>query len=593
MDGQILTCAPTVIVAPWANVNWSLANAYVRRMQARIVKATQEGKWNKVKALQRLLTASFYGKALAVRRVTENRGKRTAGVDKVTWSTPVAKFEAIGSLRRHGYHPQPLRRIYIPKSDGKMRPLSIPTMKDRAMQALYLLALDPVSEEISDEQSYGFRKGRSTHDAIAQCFLNARFHGITKETSAGEPIQPANTHSTRKSAEWILEADIKGCFDNISHDWLLNNVPMDKVMLRKWLKAGYMEGSALSPTEQGTPQGGIISPVLANFALNGMAKTLKDLLKGPSQTKKAKVNLVRYADDFVITGVSKELLEETIRPAIEKFLAVRGLELAPEKTKITHITDGYDFLGQNVRRYGRKLLITPSRKNVKTFLEKVRRLIVELRSATQETVIKLLNPVIKGWAIYHRGVVAKKIFADVDSEIWRALWRWAKRRHPMKGARWIKKRYFHRVGSRDWMFRVENKKIQADGTTQTYYSELFSASSLPIERHTKIKSEANPYDPEWEEYFEKRDFDRTLKSLEGRKKVARMWISQDGKCLHCGEPLLIDEVLHRHHLEEKSKGGSDKLSNLVLLHDICHRQVHQRGIKLQKPIFGNRGFVEA
>jgi RNA-directed DNA polymerase len=248
MDGQAMPCAPTEIVAPWSSIDWSKAIGYVRRMQARIVKATQEGRWNKVKTLQRLLTNSFSGKAIAVRRVTENRGKRTAGVDGETWSTPVSKFEAISRLKRHGYHPMPLRRIYIPKSNGKMRPLSIPTMLDRAMQALYLLALDPVSETISDEQSYGFRKGRSTHDAIGQCYLNARFWGNPADKAA------------KKSAEWILEGDIKGCFDNISHDWLLSNVPMDKEVLRKWLKAGYLEGGAISPTDQGTPQGGIITP---------------------------------------------------------------------------------------------------------------------------------------------------------------------------------------------------------------------------------------------------------------------------------------------------------------------------------------------
>jgi RNA-directed DNA polymerase len=341
MNGQS-TCAPTDAPTPWHSINWAKAYGYVRRMQARIVKATQAKRWNKVQVLQRLLTCSFYGKALAVRRVTENQGKRTPGVDEVTWSTPAAKSKAICSLKRHGYRPMPLKRIYIPKSNGKMRPLSIPTMRDRAMQALHLLALDPVSETISDEQSYGFRKARSTHDAIAQCYLNARFNG---SPSAVGP---------RRSAEWILEADIQGCFDNIDHDWLLANVPMDKVMLKKWLSAGYMEGNVVNPTQRGTPQGGIISPVLANFALNGLEDALRKAFSNQSQLDKAKVNLVRYADDFVITGVSREILEDRIRPAVEQFLAIRGLTLSPEKTKITHISDGYDFLGQNVRRYNKK-----------------------------------------------------------------------------------------------------------------------------------------------------------------------------------------------------------------------------------------------
>lgn len=387
MSGQ-LTCA-LADMTPWHGINWAEAYEHVRRMQIRIVKATQEKRWNKVKALQRLLTSSFYGKALAVRRVTENQGKRTPGVDGATWSTPAAKMDAVYSLRRKGYRPLPLKRIYIPKSNGKMRPLSIPTMRDRAMQALHLLALDPLSETISDEQSYGFRKARSTHDAIAQCYLNARYHGNP------------NDKGVRRSAEWIREADIQGCFDNIDHDWLLANVPMDASILRKWLRAGCLEGNVFAPTQKGTPQGGIISPVLANFALNGLEEALRLELGSRDRCIKAKVNLVRYADDFVITGVAKELLEVRIKPAVERFLAGRGLLLSPEKTKISHITEGYDFLSQNIRRYDSKLLITPSRKNVKALLQKVRGLVKELGAAPQSKVIEVLNPVIDGWARYH------------------------------------------------------------------------------------------------------------------------------------------------------------------------------------------------
>lgn len=269
-------------------------------MQARIVKATQDGRWNRVKALQRLLATSFYGKALAVKRVTENQGKRTPGVDRVLWSTPDAKYMAIGTLKRRGYQPLPLKRIYIPKSNGKLRPLNIPTMRDRAMQALHLLALDPVCETISDTQSYGFRKERSTHDAVAQCFMNARYHGNPKDRGA------------RVSAQWILEADIRGCFDNIDHAWLLQHVPTDKAVLAKWLRAGYLKEGVFAKTTEGTPQGGIISPVLANFALNGLDKVLSSAFKNASQRVAHKVNLVRYADDFVITGVSREVLQEDL-----------------------------------------------------------------------------------------------------------------------------------------------------------------------------------------------------------------------------------------------------------------------------------------
>jgi RNA-directed DNA polymerase len=233
-------CAPSREAIPWHSLDWTKCYRHVKRLQARIVKATQEGRWGKVKALQWLLTHSLSGKALAVNRVTENKGKDTPGVDGETWSTPEAKTDAMASLRRKGYQPQPLRRVYIPKANGKQRPLGIPTLKDRAMQALHLLALDPVSETTADRNSYGFRKARSAHDALEQCFA-----------ALGKPS---------KSAQWVLDADIKGCFDNIDHDWMLTHIPMDTQVLRKWLKAGYVERTSLFPTEVGTPQGGIITP---------------------------------------------------------------------------------------------------------------------------------------------------------------------------------------------------------------------------------------------------------------------------------------------------------------------------------------------
>jgi RNA-directed DNA polymerase len=257
----------------WQTINWSKAHQQVRRLQARIVQATQAGRWGKVKTLQRLLTHSFSGKALAVLRVTTNRGKRTPGVDGSWWDTPEKKATAIRTLRQRGYHPRPLRRVYIPKQSGKKRPLGIPTMLDRAMQALYLLALDPIAETTADPNSYGFRQGRSTADAIEQCF---------------------KVLARNDRAAWVLEGDIKGCFDNLSHAWLLAHVPMDKAILHKWLNAGYMEHHVFNATTAGTPQGGICSPVLANLALDGLEHHLKRL-----KVRGGKINVVRYADDFV------------------------------------------------------------------------------------------------------------------------------------------------------------------------------------------------------------------------------------------------------------------------------------------------------
>jgi len=254
----------------WYDIEWEKVHRNVSRLQARIVKATQEGRWGKVKALQHLLTRSFSGKALAVKRVTENQGKNTPGVDGEVWNTPAKKMKAVHELRQRGYQPQPLRRVYIPKSSGKMRPLGIPTMKDRAMQALYLLALDPIAETQADPNSYGFRKERCQADAIAQCF---------------------NILSRKDRASWILEGDIRACFDNISHKWLLENIPIEKSILRRWLKAGYVEQYILHPTEAGTPQGGIISPALMNMALDGLERYLNENLPRYHKGQRVKVNL--------------------------------------------------------------------------------------------------------------------------------------------------------------------------------------------------------------------------------------------------------------------------------------------------------------
>ena len=285
------TCAPSERSVDWHSINWVKCHANVRRLQRRIVKATQQGRWGKVKALQRLLTTSFSGKALAVKRVTENQGKRTPGVDKETWSTPNDKTKGLLSLQRHGYRPSPLRRVYIPKANGKKRPLGIPTIKDRAMQALYLLALEPIAETLADPNSYGFRPGRSTADATQQCF---------------------QTLAKADRAQWILEGDIKGCFDNISHEWLLANIPTDKTILKKWLKSGFLENQIWYDSYSGTPQGGIISPVLANLTLDGLETLIKRHFPKEiwhhGKRHYPKVNLIRYADDFVITGESKELL---------------------------------------------------------------------------------------------------------------------------------------------------------------------------------------------------------------------------------------------------------------------------------------------
>jgi RNA-directed DNA polymerase len=354
--------------------------------------------------------------------------------------------------------------------------LTVSTMLDRAMQALWLAALEPVAETTADKNSYGFRPRRSAADAIEQCFC-----ALAK----------------RDSAQWVLEGDIRGCFDHISHSWLQEHIPMDKIVLHKWLQAGFIDQGVLFPTEAGTPQGGIASPVLANMALDGLEEAVRSAL-GPSRHARqpAKAHVVRYADDFIVTGATREVLEQQVKPAVEKFLATRGLQLAPEKTLITHISRGFDFLGQNVRKYGNKLLIKPARKSVKALLEKVGEVVIKNQAETQAQVIMQLNPILRGWAMYHRHVVSAAIFSKIDHLVWTKLWEWAKRRHPNKRSRWIKARYFERQGQRDWVFACRGTPADL-----AFRPILFRLGEVRIKRHTKVRSEANPFDPIWTDYF--------------------------------------------------------------------------------------------
>ena len=545
-------------VNDWHSVKWRSVNQNVRRLQARIVKATQAKRWNKVKALQHLLTHSLSGKLFAVKQVTENSGKRTSGVDQITWETPEKKIKAVHSLKSRGYKPLPLKRVFIPKPNGKMRPLGIPTMKDRAMQALYLLALDPIAETTADPNSYGFRKGRSTADAIEQCYIAL---------------------ARKDRAEWILEGDIFGCFDNISHEWLLQNVPIDKAILRQWLKAGYLDKFVFNRTEEGTPQGGIISPVLANLVLDKLETELRNCFPKQKQKTDKSVNFVRYADDFIITGKTKELLEMEVKPLVENFLNERGLELSAEKTKVTNIADGFDFLGQNVRKYKGKMLVKPSQKNIHSFIEKVRNIIRTHQTATAGNLIRLLNPVIRGWANYHSQVVSSEVFGKMDNAIFKALWQWSQRRHPNKNRWWIKDKYFATRGGDRWVFygQVTDK----EGKSKNLH--LFKARSVPIKRHVKVRGEANPYSPEWETYFERRIDVQMEANLQGYKRLLSLWREQNGICPVCDEKITKITGWHSHHLIYRVHGGADGNNNRVLLHPNCHRQVHSKGLEVVKP----------
>lgn len=476
----IFTGASSAITSQtWDSLSWKKINSQVTRLQMRIAKAEREGKKGRVKALQRILTCSFYSRCLAVRRVVLNKGRTTPGVDGIIWRTSKQKIQAVLSLKRRGYNPLPSKRIYVAKKQkGKFRPISIPTMKDKAMQALWLMALIPIAEERADPNSYGFRLKRSTQDAREQCF---------------------NVLSRKNSAPWVFEGDIFSCFNKISHQWLLENIPMDKQILRKFLKAGYMEKQRLYPTELGTGQGSIISPTLALMALSGIEQKLRSSRK--RERDKEKINFISYADDFVITGNSPELLAEKVIPIVIESLKEVGLELSQEKSRITHIDKGFNFLGFNVRKYRGVLLIKPSKYNINAFLEDIRSTIKANYSAKTENLINLLNPKIRGWANYFRGSVSSKVYSYIDSMIYKALKAWMLHRHPNKRKSWIVGKYFIRCKLSNWNFyaMIKDKK----GNKIPLY--LYNASKTPIKRHIKIKSEAHPYDPKFRDYFKHRE----------------------------------------------------------------------------------------
>ena len=455
----------------WETIDWSKAEREVKRLQRRIAQAVRDKRWGKVRVLCRILTRSRSAKWLAVRRVITNKGARTPGVDNILWRSPQQFWEAAQSLTRRGYRAQPLRRVYIVKRNGKLRPLGIPTMKDRAMQALYALALEPIVECRADPNSYGFRPYRSTHDAIEQLVICL---------------------SRRCSGQWVLEGDIKACFDEIGHQWLLEHVPMDREILRQWLKAGFVEKGRLFPTQAGTPQGGIASPLLANWTLDGLEATVKGLFG-----YRPKVHVIRYADDFVVVAETKEILEQTVKPAIQKFMAERGLRLSEEKTVITHIHEGFDFLGKTVRKFNTQLIVQPSKAAAKSVVEKLGTLLRQSRSIPYAVLLRKLNRLLRGWGNYHRFTSSSRVFSRVDYYLLQGIWRWIKRQHKGKRLRKHLSKYFAKG-----LWTHSAWTTDAKGSAKLI--QLVRLTALGLRRHIKVRGAANPYDPQYSDYFRMR-----------------------------------------------------------------------------------------
>jgi len=475
---SVKRCA-SFTVEQWLDFNWKQAAKLVFSLQRRIAEAVKQNRYNKVKVLQRILVNSKSAKALAVKQVTQNKGKRTAGIDKKLWNKTYQKANAVGTLTTVGYKSLPLRRIHILKKNGKTRPLGIPTMKDRAMQSLFKMALEPISETLADTCSHGFRMYRSCHDAVANLF---------------------QILCRKNSPVFILEADIKGCFDNISHTWIKDNIPLDKKVLTTWLKSGFIEKQKLFPTHAGTPQGGIISPVLANMTLDGLQKHIYQAVGiNFSPTKrilknKYQIHLVRYADDFIVTANNAEILQSKIIPAIDEFLSIRGLELSSEKTVITNINKGFNFLGFNFKKYNEKLLIKPSKQSIKSVKSKIADITQKLSSAKTDEYITTTNSVLRGWGYYFRTVVAKETYTKIDSFMFNRIVRWCKRRHPRKQWYWIKQKYFQTIEKSNWVFTGEKQNI-------------FKLSKIQIRRQIKIVGTANPFTDI--EYFAERKLRKT------------------------------------------------------------------------------------
>jgi RNA-directed DNA polymerase len=568
-------------ILAWNSIDWKSINLYISKLQQYIYKASSNGDIKRVRSLQHALIHSKAAKLLAVRRVTQdNLGKRTAGVDGIKNITPSARLALANGLKLTGKS-QPARRVWIPKpGTEEKRPLGIPTLHDRALQALVKLALEPEWEARFEPNSYGFRPGRSTHDAIKQIKI-----------------------SLDKKAKYVLDADIAKCFDTIDHNALLEKLGLQGQLRRQiaaWLQAGVLNGDIFEKTERGTPQGGVISPLLANVALHGMETFLKEHMrqyssmrwKGGYPMKSSErirsLSIIRYADDFVIMHENKAVLLE-IRALLETWLSTMGLELKESKTRLTHTLDpelsedrtaGFDFLGYHIqhrestrRSYknlgkslGYRTVIIPSKNSCKKYQTKLDTLIRTTNS--QINLIQELNPIIRGWSRYfsvssaHEGY---NILKKQDYLLYIKLRRWAYRlTHSHKVGLF---KFWRKIGMRKWVFSTLSSCESRE--TGLILAQAIDVS-VSIDNYVKVRGNASPYDGNYV-YWTRRM--KRFGILPTRK--AKLLRSQDGKCSFCGEYFKNGDVLHEHHIIPLNSGGSNSLINLQLVHSYCHHRIHR------------------
>ncbi len=546
----------------WKHLPWGKIQRKVFKLQKAIYNAVQSENCRKARRLQRLLHKSWYARLLAVRKVTQdNQGKKTAGVDGVKSLSQTQRFLLAETLSAR-LSVKPLRRVWIPKPGrDEKRPLGIPTMRDRAHQALVKLGLEPYWEARFEAESYGFRPGRSAHDAINAIFNKAL-----------------------RKPQYVLDADIAKCFDQINHDYLLSKLDCPSVYkrsIRQWLKAGVMDNGVFESTEAGTPQGGVISPLLANVALHGMIESVVNSFPN-TRTINGKLHLsyrpkiIRYADDFVVMANHPEVILEA-QDLIKDWLKPVGLTLKPEKTRLCNTLSewndekpGFDFLGFNVRHYpcsvhkgvnagqagGIKpyqLNIKPTQKAIRTHYDALKGIIKTYRTAPQAALIKHLNPVIRGWSNYYSSVVSKTTFSKLDYLAWKALRAWTKSR--CGKVSYNKLRNYYSFGANgQWTFQT------AGGL------RLITHAETPITRFTKVKGSKSPYDGDWT-YWSK----RMSKGYPGvGTRLTKLLKRQKGRCTHCGQYFTSDDLIEVDHIEPRSKGGKDVYANLQALHRHCH-----------------------
>jgi RNA-directed DNA polymerase len=566
------------LTTDWNQIDWGTVEVQVFKLQKRIYRASQSGDVAKVHKLQRLLLRSWNARLLAVRRISQdNQGKHTAGINGYKSLTPKQRLTLAENLTLNEKG-SPLRRVWIPKPGRtEKRGLGIPTMEDRARQSLLKLALEPEWEAKFEPNSYGFRPGRSCHDA-------------------GQAIQSVITQKSK----YVLDADIAKCFDRINHEVLLqklNTTPAIARQVRAWLKSGMLDGGDWFPTEEGTPQGGVISPLLANIALHGLEEYIKqwaETWKGQKSKNRQSITLIRYADDFVVFHKDKSVVQQA-KGLISNWLHGLGLELKESKTRICHTlnrTDGeeagFDFLGWNIRQHqvgkhhtgkcngkllGFKTIIKPSNESVKTHYRKIVEVLDSMKGMSQEKVIERLNPIIRGWTNYHSAVCSADMFSKLDFMLYNKLRRWVKRRHPNKTQNWCNQRYFYRTKEKmaegldrndRWVFSTPSNEPN-NPVAGTH--ELRKHAWTPIVYHTKVKGTKSPFDGDWRYWSSRRgEYPGTP------TRVAKLLKRQKGKCTRCGLYFKGEDVLEIDHIVPKAERGKNQYKNLQLLHRHCHHE---------------------